>query len=388
MEITMENQIKFHGRGGEFFGIWIVNLLLSVVTLGIYSAWAKVRTKKYFYGNTELAGDRFDYHGQPIQILKGRIVAMICLVVWGVSNNLFPILSVILLFGFIAIMPWLVRSNACFDARMTSFRNVHFDFVGTLKGAYSVFLLWPLLCYILFFCCFILVSFLSAFSMIVGVVGAFLTIGLGFVLFSWVSVKSASYFVNGYRFGNHAFSAQLETKKYIVTYLLGGLIGAGMMAVMMAIAMVFGGVAVIQMIAESNSAGISPQMGASLGFMMVFTYLGVFLTVMTVNGFIQARIRNYLFSQIKINGDTEYGMSSTMTATGLLALILTNFLLLIVTLGFAHPWVKVRSSRYVASVTAVKGDLTALTVQGDDVDPASAVADEVAQAFDLNLGIG
>ncbi|MEX1058239.1 MAG: DUF898 family protein, partial [Natronospirillum sp.] len=44
--------VAFNGRGGEYFGIWIVNIALTVLTLGIYSAWAKVRNKRYFYGNT------------------------------------------------------------------------------------------------------------------------------------------------------------------------------------------------------------------------------------------------------------------------------------------------------------------------------------------------
>ena len=40
--------VIFEGKTSEYFGIWIVNLLLSLLTLGIYSAWAKVRRKKYF----------------------------------------------------------------------------------------------------------------------------------------------------------------------------------------------------------------------------------------------------------------------------------------------------------------------------------------------------
>ena len=35
--------VRFVGTGSEYFRIWIVNLLLTIVTLGIYSAWAKVR---------------------------------------------------------------------------------------------------------------------------------------------------------------------------------------------------------------------------------------------------------------------------------------------------------------------------------------------------------
>jgi uncharacterized membrane protein YjgN (DUF898 family) len=38
---------EFRGTGGEYFRIWIVNLLLTILTLGIYSAWAKVRQLRY-----------------------------------------------------------------------------------------------------------------------------------------------------------------------------------------------------------------------------------------------------------------------------------------------------------------------------------------------------
>ena len=67
--------VSFTGTGGEYFKIWIVNLALTIVTLGVYSAWAKVRRLQYFYRHTRLAGAGFDYHGDPIAILKGRIIA-------------------------------------------------------------------------------------------------------------------------------------------------------------------------------------------------------------------------------------------------------------------------------------------------------------------------
>ena len=65
-------RLRFTGTGQEYFGIWIVNLLLTIVTLGIYSAWAKVRKLQYFYRNTQLDGSAFEYHGNPVPILKGR----------------------------------------------------------------------------------------------------------------------------------------------------------------------------------------------------------------------------------------------------------------------------------------------------------------------------
>ena len=78
---------EFRGNGGEYFRIWIVNLLLTIVTLGIYSAWAKVRRLRYFYGNTFLDGQSFDYHGQPLAILKGRLIVVAGYVVFLVASH-------------------------------------------------------------------------------------------------------------------------------------------------------------------------------------------------------------------------------------------------------------------------------------------------------------
>ena len=44
--------IGFAGRAREYFGIWITNLTLSLITVGIYSAWAKVRRLTYFHNMT------------------------------------------------------------------------------------------------------------------------------------------------------------------------------------------------------------------------------------------------------------------------------------------------------------------------------------------------
>ena len=43
MENARKLPLEFRGNGYEYFRIWIVNILLTIMTLGIYSAWAKVR---------------------------------------------------------------------------------------------------------------------------------------------------------------------------------------------------------------------------------------------------------------------------------------------------------------------------------------------------------
>ena len=69
-----EYRFQFTGKGSEYFSIWIVNLLLSIVTLGIYSAWAKVRREQYFHRNTLLDEQPFDYTGNPRSILLASMI--------------------------------------------------------------------------------------------------------------------------------------------------------------------------------------------------------------------------------------------------------------------------------------------------------------------------
>jgi len=60
--------VEFNGKGFEFFKIWIVNVLLTIVTLSLYAPWAKVRTRRYFYGNTVIDNSSFEYHATGKQI--------------------------------------------------------------------------------------------------------------------------------------------------------------------------------------------------------------------------------------------------------------------------------------------------------------------------------
>ena len=137
--------VIFQGKTSEYFGIWIVNLLLSLITLGIYSAWAKVRRKKYFYNNTSIENVGFDYHAKPVSILKGRIIAVIFFAGYGMSASIHPFLPAVFLLIFFIALPWLVVRGSIFNARNTSHRGLRFDFIGTLGQAAKVFIALPIL---------------------------------------------------------------------------------------------------------------------------------------------------------------------------------------------------------------------------------------------------
>ena len=64
-DTSQKREVEFTGNAREWFGIWIVNLLLTIVTLGIYSAWAKVRVLKYFHRATSIDDVHFDFDASP-----------------------------------------------------------------------------------------------------------------------------------------------------------------------------------------------------------------------------------------------------------------------------------------------------------------------------------
>lgn len=68
-------KVVFHGAGGTLFGIHLVNTLLTILTLGVYYYWAKVRVRTFLFGQTEFAGDRFSYHGSARELFNGAMKA-------------------------------------------------------------------------------------------------------------------------------------------------------------------------------------------------------------------------------------------------------------------------------------------------------------------------
>ena len=157
---------SFTGSGSEYFSIWITNVFFSIITLGIYSPWAKVRRLKYFYQNTSLDGNRFDFHGNPIAILKGRLIIFLPIALFFVFNflgsygladiptdstsdslpsgsvgSLFFLLILLLLF----LVPFLIVKSLQFKTKNTSYRGLRFRFTGTVGKAFTRFLLLPFL---------------------------------------------------------------------------------------------------------------------------------------------------------------------------------------------------------------------------------------------------
>jgi uncharacterized membrane protein YjgN (DUF898 family) len=183
--------IVFTGKASEYFGIWIVNLLLSIVTLGIYSAWAKVRRKKYFYNNTLIENVGFDYHAKPISILKGRIIAFVLFALYVYGKGSSPVLAGVLVILFFLALPWLIVRGSLFNARNTSHRGLRFDFKGTVSQAIRVYIGLPIL--------------------------TFFTLGL---IWPYIAHEKSQFIMNSHRFGLSQFNMSRVVKQFYKVYLI------------------------------------------------------------------------------------------------------------------------------------------------------------------------
>jgi uncharacterized membrane protein YjgN (DUF898 family) len=363
-------QLNFKGEGGEYFKIWIVNIVLSILTLGIYSAWAKVRNKRYFYGNTQLDDSPFEYMATPGMILKGRIIAVGLLVIYTLLGELNPLVGILLPLVILLLAPLIIRNAIRFNARMTSYRNVNFDFRGSIGGAYFIFLGLPFL------------PLIGAAIVTFGVsqilsVSAFyligISIGLAF-LFAWLLApilqsKMASYLLKNSFYGQARFKAKLSHKSFFRIHLLFTLLIIGFVAINMVLVGLF----------SIQGADIT----ANAGVLGAFLYAQFLMLSVLLRAFLKAEITNYVSSKTQLENAVIF--NATVSTRKLFSIYSVNILLLIITLGLARPWTLVRVQKYLANhFQAYETDSLAVFIAQQE-QAKSSLGDEVGEAFDLGI---
>ena len=88
--IPARHPVQFHGDAREFFRIWIVNTLLTLLSAGLFLAWAKVRKRRYLRGCTEIMGHRFDYRAHPSRILVGNLIVLVFFLGYTLFGVVYP----------------------------------------------------------------------------------------------------------------------------------------------------------------------------------------------------------------------------------------------------------------------------------------------------------
>lgn len=332
----------FSGRGGEYFRIWIVNLCLSLVTLGIYSAWAKVRRMQYFYRHTSVGGANFDYHGDPIAILKGRIIAVGLFALYSVAGQFSIIAGLVAFVLILAVMPWLLVRSFRFRLHNTSYRGLRFSFHGKNGEGYVNFLLLPLVSY--------------------------MTLGL---LWPLAHQQIRRFLANSSQYGNERFGFHAGPGAFYKPYLIVFLSLIGIMVVAGVIAAL-----VVASAGVHSTAAVSVVVGVIL-----LAYLAALLLI---GPYIAARLQNVIWNNTTLG---PIGFESHVRARGMFWIMASNFVLIILTLGLFKPFADIRLTRYRMENMALQAnaDLDEF-VAGVQVN-ASAAGEEMAEMFDIDIAL-
>ena len=134
--------VEFTGSGGEYFRVWIVNVLLTIVTLSLYTPWARRRTAQYFYGHTQVVGSPLEFVAEQRRMVFGFLLFLALYVAYELATYTEQDLAASLLFfGFAALAPFLWASAMRFRLGATRWRGIRLAFTASWKEVYLAS--WP-----------------------------------------------------------------------------------------------------------------------------------------------------------------------------------------------------------------------------------------------------
>lgn len=333
----------FTATGREYFRIWIVNLLLTILTLGIYSAWAKVRRTRYFYDNTRLADAAFDYHGTPLAILKGRILAVLLLVAYQIALRISGTLGVAILIMLAIAAPWLIWKSLQFKLSNSGYRGIRFAFDGSAKQVYTTFLLLPLLTVLSFY-----------------------------LLMPLTHQRIKRFQHSESRFGMTHFSFDGKVSAFYKVYAVGLLIGV---AGLLLIGIFFGGT--LSAMFNAQAAGLA---FGTIVLMIIALYAWVF----TLFPIILTMIQNQVWNGTAI-GPHRFVSNMVWKRTAWIGI--TNLLGIVATFGLFLPFAQVRMLRYrIESMTLIaQGGIDEFVAAQQA--PVSATGEGVSDLFDFDISL-
>jgi uncharacterized membrane protein YjgN (DUF898 family) len=335
--------LRFTGSGSEYFRIWITNTFLSIVTLGIYSAWAKVRRTRYFYANTRLSGASFDYHGKPTAILKGRIVALLLLVAYQLASESTRLLGAALFVLALAGMPWLIWKSLQFRLFNSSYRGIRFGFSGSLGGAYIAYLLWPAL---------------ASFT--------------GFLLAPFAHQRIKRFQHTQSRYGAVQFDFSAGVGGFYLTYLKTLL---AMLAGVAVLGLLFSGA-----LTMVTRRGVEPATYGGLLAFVAALYAWFFLIIPLFS----AMLQNLVWNHTRIG---PHRFESRVSAARVLFIALTNLVAIVCTLGLYTPFARIRMMKYRIEAMALLADGSLDDFVAAAQVEAGALGEGVADLLDFDLAL-
>lgn len=333
-----EFHFKFHGKAMEYFGIWIVNILLTIATLSLYAPWAKVRRLRYFYGNTEFFERFFDFTGVPVKILIGRLIAIGIWAFFAIASSMDLWIAA---FGGLLIyvaLPWLIRATIRFNARNSKFGNSRFYFSGTNKEAYK--------------------KSIIAFLIMIFSLGLLTPVAI------WIYKK---YVLDHLYVGQLKFQLNNKSMSYMAPVYFPIILFATIM--------------IILILAGAFFSSLVISSSQSIVLMIIAFYT---VAILFIGPLIQARIFIVTWNNTSLGGSQFKTNCSQWRYAWIVG---SNWIAKILSLGLLSAWAAIRIYRYqLESLTLTLNDDPNLMINIAQNDH-NALAEEISDIFDIDISL-
>jgi len=375
--------LQFSGAGGEFFRVWIVNVLLTIVTFGFYTPFARRRTAQYFYDHTLVAGSPLEFTAQQRKMVIGFVLLVALYVAFktAAQTGQDTVVNVMLLAAAV-LAPYFWGSAMRFRFNATRWRGVRLQFTAGWGEVYGAS--WPVFAFV---ACWMGAGFFIEMlagkssgkhygaAIAVGVAAAFLSVLCAIRLeFNYKSLMVA----RG-RIGGQPGRWKPEFGDFVRIWFatIAVFIGA---AVLVAAAMFVAVGGSFAMLKGGKPGVFQVLMFIALGVAMVFL---AFLVSAPARAYREARMFQLVWSNIGVSKVARF--KSDLRPWRFVGLRVANVFLTLMTFGFYRPFARVAEYRMKSeSVTLhVKGGLDQLA--GQLAREEQAVGDAIADAMGLEL---
>ena len=355
---SWKSLLAFHGKGSEYFILLLVNFLLSLVTLGIYSFWGRTKQRVYLWSKTQLWGEPLEYTGTGKELFISFLIVMpIVLVVMflgGLLMQMSPVIGIIIFYPALIFAILFASYRALrFRLTRTRWRGIR----GNLSGSAVSYASWGLL-YIL---------------------AMLFSLGLAT---PWATSRLVHLQLNNVWFGNRQMSFHGSSKELYKAFLLMllGLVGLsilfGIVAFLFFASFMPGGYA-----PNPYASPLNLQMMTALIFMLL--YIAYFFGILLISSFYHAHFIRWLYRHCAYG---KVRTRSRITGRQVLGLRLTNALIVIFTLGFGYAWTHMRTLRlYFHSVDYTGDPEFNLLLQ--DTQSAPSRGEGLLDALDVDIAL-
>jgi uncharacterized membrane protein YjgN (DUF898 family) len=386
-------KVEFHGKTLEFFKIWITNIFLVIITLGIYYPWAKIRVKKYFYKNTSINDYFFDFHATGKQLFIGYVIAIFLLVAVTFLSNFVPFIF----FGLFLFFPFFLYRSLKFNLAHTSFANIRFSFTNNIKNAYIAYIIYMLP---IIFGFFLFGFFASIFKdqiilLVISLILAIIFINYTFALY--VKMMQA-YLYEGVSYANEDFFHKLATKDIIKVFIKStfqSLLFIVISCLIFGISFMLFQYFIYDSFNPEYLITTYPNAAPILiGSIVFIFYIALLLFNYIAFIVLKVNFRNYLFSKVYFEKDVDFDncvmFSSKLKLFKTIWIYISNFILILFTFGLAYPYTVIRKTKYFAKSTFVSAPIGFEHYISSNKKKESAIGEEIGDAFnvDADLGIG